>query len=61
MENSKRLATQKFSVELKRAKKKWRENFEKNFSTKSSKQRIEGGVGKCLKQPLELFYKRRSS
>ena len=60
MENSKRLVTQKFSVELKRVKK-WRENFEKNFSTKSSKQRIEGGVGKCLKQPLELFYKRRSS
>ena len=60
MENSKRLVTQKFSVELKRVKK-WRENFEKIFSTKSSKQRIEGGVGKCQKQPLELFYKRRSS
>ena len=52
MENSNRSAAKQFSLEPKRIRE-WRENFEKIISTKSSKQRLEGGGRKCFDADLE--------
>ena len=52
MENTNRLAAQKFSVEP-ICVREWRENFEKIISTKSSKQQLEDRGWKCFDSVLE--------